>query len=228
MAQRERGAAAGARPAARTRAGPGARPTASGAAGAAWTGPDLVALRARLRSVIEPLVAAASLDLENLAVTRAGRRHVVRVTVDGDGGVGHNELSDIARDISVGLDAAEESGGELTANSYTLEVSSPGVDRPLTLPRHWRRNMGRLVTVKDGGRTLTARVVAADDVGVTFDVAGRKQTVAFEQLGPGRVQVEFTRLAELADEEFGEEFDGDDHDGDDHDGDGQTEQEERA
>ena len=228
MAQRERGAAAGARPAARTRAGRGARPTASGATasgapGAVRTGPDLPALRARLRSVIEPIVDAASLDLENLAVTRAGRRYVVRVTVDGDGGVGHNELSDVARDISVGLDAAEESGVELTADSYTLEVSSPGVDRPLSLPRHWRRNIGRLVTVRAGTRTLTARVVAADDAGVTFDAAGRDQRVAFEQLGPGRVQVEFTRLAELADEEFGEDFYGDHHDGD-----GQTEQEERA
>jgi ribosome maturation factor RimP len=69
--------------------------------------------------VVEPIVLAAELDLEEFAITRAGRRFVVRVTVDGDSGVGHDELSDISRDLAA-LDAAEEAGGEFAADSYAL------------------------------------------------------------------------------------------------------------
>jgi ribosome maturation factor RimP len=155
---------------------------------------------------VEPLVTAAGLDLEDLTVARAGRRHVVRVTVDGDGGVSHDELSDVAHEISVALDAAEESGGEITADAYTLEVSSPGVDRPLTLPRHWRRNIGRLVTVRAGDRTVTGRVAGADETGVILDAAGGSVAVGYTDLGPGRVQVEFSRPGEPDDDEL-ESFD---------------------
>ena len=160
--------------------------------------PDMVALRTRLRSIVEPLARGGGFDVEDLAVSRVGRRHVVRITVDADGGVSHDQLSDLSRVISAGLDAAEsggdgQHGGELIAGSYTLEVSSPGVDRPLTLPRHWRRNVGRLVRVSVDGATVTGRVVAADDAGVTFTVDGQARTVAHDRLGPGRVQVEFAR-----------------------------------
>jgi len=205
MAQRGRGAAAGARPGARSDTRPDHRDVGARAAGR--TGRDLAAHRARLRAVIEPVVNGAGLDLEELTVSRAGRRHVVRVTVDGDGGVGHDALGDVSRDISGALDAAEETGGELTGGSYTLEVSSPGVDRPLTLPRHWRRNVGRLVKVKAGERALTARIAAVTETGVTLQVDGTTHTAAFDDLGPGRVQVEFARLDELDDEDLGEEYD---------------------
>jgi ribosome maturation factor RimP len=159
---------------------------------------DLAALRTQLRSIVEPLARESGFDLEDLALTRVGRRHVVRITVDADSGIGHDQLSDLSRVISAGLDAAEsggdgQHGGELIAGSYTLEVSSPGVDRPLTLPRHWRRNVGRLVRVSVDGATVTGRVMAADDAGVTFTVDGQARTVAHDRLGPGRVQVEFAR-----------------------------------
>src|SRR5262245_38878228 len=101
---------------------------------------DLRALRNRLQDLVEPVVNEADLDLDGLTVSPAGRRLVVRVTVDGEDGVGHDELSDVSRDISTTLDQAEASGGDITPGAYVLEVSSPGVDRPLTLPRHWRRN----------------------------------------------------------------------------------------
>jgi ribosome maturation factor RimP len=217
MAERGRRPATGARPATR----PGSNRT-NGRAGAARSGPaptpgpgtDLVALRTRLRSIVEPLIGRAGFDLEDLTVSRAGRRHVLRITVDTDGGVGHDELGELSRTISAGLDAVEtgrdgQHGGELIAGSYTLEVSSPGVDRPLTLPRHWRRNVGRLVRVSVSGTTLTGRVTSTDDAGVTFTVDGQTRTVAHGDLGPGRVQVEFNRLSgddgdpELSGEEDG-------------------------
>jgi ribosome maturation factor RimP len=206
MAERDRRPATGARPATR----PGPSRTNAGRSGAARSGPaatgstgpsiDLAALRTHLRSTVEPIVGRAGFDLEDLAVSRVGRRHVLRITVDTDGGVSHDQLGSLSRMISAGLDAAEsdrdgQRGGELIAGSYTLEVSSPGVDRPLTLPRHWRRNVGRLVRVSVGGAILTGRVTSTNDTGVTFTVDGQTRTVAHGDLGPGRVQVEFNRLS---------------------------------
>ena len=216
MAQRGRSAATGARP--------GTRSSTPAPAPAPSLRPqELAALRDRLRRLVEPIITAEDLDLDDLSVTRAGRRYVVRITVDGDGGVGHNELSDVSRAISAGLDQAEETSGQLTPDAYTLEVSSPGVERPLTLPRHWRRSVGRLVKVKARDKQLTGRVVAATDDTVSLEVDGQRRDVALADLGPGRVQVEFTRLAELADDEIGELTDGDETDGDETDGDEDTE-----
>ncbi|HEU5107398.1 MAG TPA: ribosome maturation factor RimP, partial [Micromonosporaceae bacterium] len=91
---------------------------------------------------------------------------------------------------------------------YALEVGSPGVDRPLTLPRHWRRNVGRLVAVPlraapDGGSQpagqVTGRVLAADDEGIVLDLPGGAREIGYEQLGPGRVQIEFTRWGQVED-----------------------------
>ena len=191
-------------------------------AAAARPADNLGAVRTRLRTLVEPVVSAAGLELEDLGVSRAGRRHVVRVTVDGDAGVGHDELTDVSHRLSAALDQAEATGGDLPLDSYTLEVTSPGVDRPLTQPRHWRRNIGRLVTVRVEQRTITARIASVTDAGVIFADSGPAGPVPFDQLGPGRVQVEFTRLAEMSDDDFGVEFDGDE------DGDARTEMEDRA
>jgi ribosome maturation factor RimP len=178
-----------------------------------------------LRAVIEPVVTDAGYDLEDLAVSRAGRRHVVRVIVDADGGIGLDAVADVSRAVSAALDAAEESGGDILAGEYQLEVSSPGVDRPLTLPRHWRRNVGRLVKVTArgdgqdgrpaGDRQLTGRVVEADDERVVLETESGRAGFRHAELGPGRVQVEFHRLDELADDEFGDTEDIDDIDDED-------------
>ncbi|MDW5323958.1 ribosome maturation factor RimP [Plantactinospora sp. KLBMP9567] len=181
---------------------------------------DQSARRLRLRAVIEPVVTAAGYDLEDLSVSRAGRRYVVRVVVDGDGGVSLDAVADVSRLLSKALDQAEETGGDLVAGEYQLEVSSPGVDRPLTQPRHWRRNVGRLVKVtvrgpgerpEQGGaderpstpadRQVTARVVAADDERVVLETDAGPVGWAYPDLGPGRVQVEFSRLDEIADDD---------------------------
>ncbi|MEV0729013.1 ribosome maturation factor RimP [Polymorphospora sp. NPDC050346] len=175
---------------------------------------DLSARRARLRAVIEPVVTAAGYFLEDVSVSRAGRRHVVRVIVDGEAGIGLDAVADVSRAVSAALDAAEEDGTELLVGEYQLEVSSPGVDRPLTLPRHWRRSVGRLVKVTAGERQVTGRVVAADDAGVALDVDGVTHEWKHVDLGPGRVQVEFTRLDEVADDDLDEIDDADEPDDD--------------
>lgn len=162
---------------------------------------DIAARRALVRAVIEPVVAAAGYDLEEFAVSRAGRRHLVRVLVDGDGGIDLDKVADLSRDLSAALDEAERTRGELFAGEYVLEVGSPGVDRPLTLPRHWRRNVGRLVAVSAAGDRLTGRIDSADEAQVTLDVAGVPHQFGYADLGPGRVQIEFSRLDELSDDD---------------------------
>jgi ribosome maturation factor RimP len=161
----------------------------------------------RLAGWIEPVVAGAGYDLEELVVTPAGRRSVVRVVVDRDEGVSLDDVAEVSRAVSAVLDRND---GELGRAPYVLEVTSPGVDRPLTEPRHWRRNTGRLVAVAVGpaGSTeqVTGRITAVDDAGVTLAVekpgkpgARRKpptpRQVSWTQLGAGRVQVEFGRPA---------------------------------
>jgi ribosome maturation factor RimP len=170
----------------------------------AAAGPDLAAHRGRLRSVIAPVVEEAGFDLEDLTVSRAGRRHLVRVLVDADGGISLDEVADLSRDISAALDRAEEAGGAFTPGEYVLEVGSPGVDRPLTQPRHWRRNVGRLVAVTAADHRLTGRITAADERGIMLDVDGRQHEYGYPQLGPGRVQIEFGRLDNLGDDETGD------------------------
>jgi len=146
--------------------------------------------RQRVRDAVEPAVTAAGFDLEDVEVVAAGRRSVVRVVVDHDGGIDLDAVAEVSRVVSDALDAGDATG----STPYTLEVTSPGVDRPLTEPRHWRRAVGRLVSVpvSDEG-TVTGRVRAADETSVTFDVDGADRVVPLASLGPGRVQLEFNR-----------------------------------
>lgn len=145
-----------------------------------------------LSAAVAPVVEAAGLLLERLELAARGRRHVVRVTVDlpdGPGGVDSDRLADVSREISEVLDEVD-----LVPGTYTLEVSTPGVDRPLTTPRHFRRAQGRLVTVAltEGG-AVTGRVRGAGDDGVELDVDGAARTVAYEQIRRAQVQVELKR-----------------------------------
>lgn len=158
--------------------------------------------RARVREVIEPVVTEAGYDVEGLSLSRAGRRHLVRLTVDGDGGVNLDAVADVSRLVSKALDAVEAEGEVLFAGEYELQVSSPGVDRPLTLPRHWRRNVGRLVQVRAGDRQLTGRIVKADDDGVVLSVDGTEQELPYDGLGTGKVQLEFSRAESVSDDDL--------------------------
>src|SRR5437868_3618110 len=97
--------------------------------------------RDHLMKLLGPVVGAEGLDLEDITIMKAGKRRLVRVIVDRDGGVTLNDVADVSRAVSETLDADSEMG----ESPYTLEVSSPGVDRPLTEPRHWRRAAKRLV-----------------------------------------------------------------------------------
>ena len=146
---------------------------------------------ARIADVIRPVIAAAGMDLESVRVTAAGRRRLLRVVVDSDQGVSLDDAATISRELSAALDTVAVMGDF----PYTLEVSSPGVDRPLTDQRHWRRAVGRLVQVavtdSGGARPVSGRVAVADADGVTLDVEGARRRFPYAVLGPGAIQVEF-------------------------------------
>jgi ribosome maturation factor RimP len=164
----------------------------------ATAGASAAQAREYLLDLLGPVVAEAGYDLEDVAVTSAGRRSLVRVTVDADGGIDLDAVAVVSRLVSDALDAdATRSGSpRVLAGAYVLEVSSPGVDRPLTEPRHWRRAVGRLVRVEIAGNQVTGRVGSVDDAGVTLEVEGAERRAGFAELGRGKVQVEFNRADE--------------------------------
>jgi ribosome maturation factor RimP len=154
-----------------------------------------------LTRLLEPVVHALNMDLEGIRVTTAGRRRVLRVIVDADGGVSLDDIALASRELSSRLDGAAEMGD----GPYTLEVSSPGVDRPLTLPRHWRRNVGRLVVTAasdgDEGERIEGRITSVSEAGVILERDGVTREYRYADLGPGRVQVEFSHLEDETGEE---------------------------
>ena len=149
----------------------------------------------RISEEIEAPIRALGLDLEAVELTPAGKRRVLRVAVDQDGGVTLDDVAEATRAISDVLDSSTALGQQ----PYTLEVTSRGVDRPLSLERHWRRNEDRLVAaVLADGTALTGRVVRARADEVDLDVDGTTRTVAYEQVRSALVQVELNRRAPAA------------------------------
>jgi len=147
-------------------------------------------LVARLTDELAEPLAALGLDLEDVDISAAGKRRMLRVAVDKDGGVTMDDVADGTREVSRVLDETDAMGNQ----PYTLEVGSPGIDRPLTLPRHWRRNAERLVkvTMADDS-TVTGRIAGTDDDTATLLVDGNELTVPLAEVAKARVQIEFKR-----------------------------------
>ena len=148
------------------------------------------AIRDRIEAELVDPLSALGVDVEAVEITPAGKRRILRVAVDKDGGVTLDDVADATREVSKVLDDSEVMGEQ----PYTLEVGSPGVDRPLTHPRHWRRNHDRLVDVRlaDGAR-LTGRIAASDDATATLLVDGEEQQVPLAAVERARIQIEFKR-----------------------------------
>ncbi len=147
----------------------------------------------RLATLVDECVSALGFDLEAIELTPAGNKRVLRIALDRDGGVGIDHITEATRALSEELDASDVMGTQ----PYTLEVTSRGVDRPLTSPRHWVRNIGRLVEVAtDDGTVVTGRVTGADDTGADLqaepdDEAPRR--VLYRDVRRALIQVEFAR-----------------------------------
>jgi ribosome maturation factor RimP len=153
--------------------------------------PAKAAPKETLIGLLAPVVSGAGAELEDVSVSRAGSRSVVRVVIDRDGGIDLDGVAGVSHAVSAALDADPD----VMAGSFVLEVTTPGVDRPLTQPRHWRRAQGRLVTVtRRGAGPLTGRVSTADDesaVLVGADLPGGRVAVAYGEVSRAVVQVEF-------------------------------------
>ena len=166
-----------------------------------------------LRSLAEPVVAGLDCDLEDVTVRQAGRRRLVRVVVDHDGGLSLDLVAEISRTLSAVLDDSTILG----ESPYVLEVTSPGVDRPLTSPRHWQRAVGRLVAVDlhDGG-SVQGRVNAADEQAASLTTDEGDRRVPYAEARRAVVQVEFSRIEDAdLDEAQSDESDPDATDADD-------------
>jgi ribosome maturation factor RimP len=157
------------------------------------SGSSASATRARLAEALHPVLADSGFDLEDVTVSKAGSRSLVRVVVDRDGGLDLDGVADASRAVGHYLDADEE----LVPGAYVLEVTSPGVDRPLTAPRHWRRNAGRLVAVTlREGKPVTGRIVVADEVTAVLDTGKGQQTIQLADVAKALVQVEFSHVGQ--------------------------------
>ncbi len=146
--------------------------------------------RDRLAEQLTSPIGDLGLDLEAVDLSSAGKRRILRVAIDKDGGVTMDDIADATREVSRVLDETDLMGQQ----AYTLEVSSPGVDRPLTLPRHWRRNKGRLVKVTFAEEEpLTGRITDSDEDGVLLDVEGAERRVEFVEVKKAKIQIEFKK-----------------------------------
>ena len=149
--------------------------------------------RQALLAMLEPALAESGYDVEGVEVSSAGRRSVVRVLVDSEVGVTLDDIAAATRLVSNLLDDSDVLGEA----PYTLEVTSPGIDRPLRLPRHWRRNVGRLVRVSSNeAAPVTGRIRSADEDHAVLDVDGSEQEIRYADVAKARVEVEFNRPAE--------------------------------
>ena len=156
----------------------------------------------QVADLLGPILSRFALELEAVEIIPAGRRRLLRVVVDGDGPEGRGPLLDDLAEASKALSAALDSSSVVGESPYTLEVSSRGISRPLQQPRHWRRNLGRLVEVTTtAGERYSGRIVASSDDAAVLEVEGQRREVALADVAKALVQVELNRPATEAAEE---------------------------
>lgn len=160
-----------------------------------------------LRRVITPILESCGLECEAVEIVPAGRRSIVRVIVDGDGPAGKGpSLDEIAAASSL-LSQALDTAAEVGSKPYTLEVTSRGVSRPLTRPAHWRRNIGRLVTIDfTADRSpVTGRIDEVSDDEISLITEHGDETVQLANVGKAVIQVELKRSASTDQQDVPEE-----------------------
>lgn len=153
-----------------------------------------MALKEQISELVTPAVVGAGFYLEDVEILNAGGSRVITCIVDGDIPLNLDQVTVVTKAISALLDEA----AFLDETAFTLEVTSPGVERPLTLPRHWRKNHDRLIKiVLTNGEVVEGRIAASDEVSVT--VTGKKEeavVVAFADIKRATVEIEFNRKAD--------------------------------
>jgi len=152
--------------------------------------PRDLAQRDQIEQELATPLRALGLDVEAVELTPAGKRRVLRIAVDGDDGVTLDDVATATKLVSEVLDASDVMGEQ----PYTLEVTSRGVDRPLTEPRHWRRNAGRLVRLRlADDSSIDGRIGDSDDEGVVIEGRTTSQRLTYDQITTALVQTELNR-----------------------------------
>ena len=145
-----------------------------------------MSLKDSIFELVEPLVNKAGLVLEEVKVQTPGKHRFVTVIVDSETGLNLDQVTDVSREVGEAMDSAIFMGDA----PYTLEVTSPGVDRPLSAPRHYRKNIDRLVKVtKNDGQSIKGRIVSASDDSVTLDTG----VVNYADIKRAIIEIEFNR-----------------------------------
>lgn len=160
--------------------------------------------RERIAEIAAGVLDHFALDLDDVEIKPAGRHSLLRIVVDGDGPDGTGPGLDSITEATQALTSALDSSAAAGSQGYTLEVSSRGIDRPLTLPRHWRRNRHRLVRVKlAGGDVLTGRIIRSDGSSATVETERGARQVEFRAVTDARIQVEMKRQPPATDRPTG-------------------------
>ena len=153
-----------------------------------------MALKDQISELVTPAVSDLGFYLEDVHVATPGSHRIVTCIVDGDASLNLDQVTSVSRVISELLDEAAFMG----ETPFTLEVTSPGVDRPLTQPRHFAKNVDRLLKIiKLDGSEVTGRILSNTDQDVTLTVAVKKetieQTVSLSEIKRAVVEIEFNR-----------------------------------
>ena len=153
-----------------------------------------MALKDQISELVTPAVSDQGFYLEDVHVATPGSHRIVTCIVDGDASLNLDQVTTVSRVISELLDEAAFMG----ETPFTLEVTSPGVDRPLTQPRHFAKNVDRLLKiVKVDGSDVTGRILSNTDKDVTLTVTVKKetveQTVSLSDIKRAVVEIEFNR-----------------------------------
>lgn len=147
---------------------------------------------AAVQQIVSPIATEFEVDLEDIEIRKAGNRDLVKIVVDKVSGISLDEIAAITKEISEALDGLDQLN-----SPFTLEVTSPGVDRPLTLPRHWQRNLNRLVKVwPNEGEIVEGRIIEVGDQHVLLQVKQQQRNYLFSSISKAVVQVEFNKPKE--------------------------------
>jgi ribosome maturation factor RimP len=140
-----------------------------------------------ISAVITPALSNLGFYLEDITITSAGRRSMLTVIVDGDAHLSLDQVTVATKAIS-GLVESIQSLGQ---TPFTLEVTSPGLDRPLTKPRHWRKNIDRLVKiVLLDGKEIIGRIKGASEISASVD----EHVINFVDIKRAKLEVEFKQV----------------------------------
>jgi ribosome maturation factor RimP len=144
-----------------------------------------------LWTAAEPVLSSLGLELVDVEVVGSGRARTLRLTVDRDGGIDLDTLAEANGPVSAALDAVDAIPGP-----YTLELSSPGVERPLRRPSDFRRFAGTTISVKshdpvDGARRHRGLLLEADDTGIAVEVDGQHRRFSYDAIASARTVFEW-------------------------------------